>query len=223
MSNDCSNREAIVGPRKEIEKLYEDIKEAYKKSSEKYSPISVIRDLAGVSKEYNFRGNLIDIDIDYNVKNPKIDNEYAVIFMITETAWTPFPLVWDKILNVLAPNSKYCFVSEEPGCEVFIRYDPYDILGENDYYVDIDFTDFVTRREAVEKGKPNVYFYDHPVCMAMSEYDFLDYFGNAFNKKFDSVEDAFTMIENFKEYVIPDDVIMEIHEYEDYNPSTWIE
>jgi hypothetical protein len=222
MANICINREAIIGPKEEVENLYEDIKEAYNISGEKYRPISVIRDFAGVSENCYFRGDLDEIYIDYDVKIPEIDNDYAVIFMSTETAWSPFPFVWEKILNALAPNSKYYFISEEPGCELFIRYDPYDILGEKDFYVDIDFTDCVTRKEAVEKGKPNEYFYDHPVCMAMSEYDFLEYFGNAFNKKFDNVLDAFTMIENFKD-AIPDDVIMSIYNYEDYDPSEWIE
>jgi hypothetical protein len=57
----------------------------------------------------------------------------------TETAWTPMLEMWQMILKRHYPKIKIAFLAEEPGCEIYIKYDPDNVFFQFDnYYVEYD-------------------------------------------------------------------------------------
>jgi hypothetical protein len=77
------------------------------------------------------RGNVLFID-DVECR----DNE-STLYISTQTAWVPMVSMWTRVIETLNYESiRFTFRAEEPGCDLYVKYDPLgDFVGEK-YYVD---------------------------------------------------------------------------------------
>lgn len=65
-----------------------------------------------------------------------MSDEESIFCLDTETAWAPMALMWKEVIQKLGYTSVgFSFEAEEPGCELYQKYDPYGDFPE-DYYVD---------------------------------------------------------------------------------------
>lgn len=72
----------------------------------------------------------------------------ATFLLDTETAWCPMVLMWDEVIKAMGYKTVgFSYKAEEPGCEIYEVFDPYDDFLEK-YYIDI-FVD--TADESNEK------------------------------------------------------------------------
>lgn len=127
MPNWCYNQEVIIGPEDEIRPLYNDLS---KWTSEEYIENGFGTEWLGhivarginESREYeNYacRGKIIDL---FEPEKTDDDSEYKISFS-SETAWGPMPEMWHALLEKRAPNCRYYYYAEEPGCEIYCSND----------------------------------------------------------------------------------------------------
>ena len=127
MPNWCYNQEVIIGPEDEIRPLYNDLS---KWTSEEYIENGFGTEWLGnivarginESREYeNYacRGKIIDL---FEPEKTDDGSEYKISFS-SETAWAPMPGMWYALLKKRAPNCRYYYYAEEPGCEIYCSND----------------------------------------------------------------------------------------------------
>lgn len=61
----------------------------------------------------------------------------ATFLLDTETAWEPMTNMWSEVINSQGYKTiVFSYRAEEPGCEVYEIYDPYEYFSDK-YYIDI--------------------------------------------------------------------------------------
>lgn len=153
MPNWAYNNEVIYGPEKEIEELYEKLKEWTSKNQiengfgTKWIGNIVICAGFKAGSRYHYgkepdpneldcRGRIIN---DFDMM--KDEDGYAKITFSSETAWGEFSYTWDTILAKHAPHCKYYFMSEEYGMCIFVKRDYKDRFFPFDYIVSVFIID----------------------------------------------------------------------------------
>lgn len=64
-------------------------------------------------------------------------SDVATFNLDTETAWGPMCLMWSEVINAMGYTTVgFSYCAEEPGCEIYEIYDPYDDFLD-EYYIDI--------------------------------------------------------------------------------------
>ena len=107
----------------------------------------------------------------------------------TETAWCPMIKMWQAILDALNYKSvKIAFMSEEPGCELYSKYDPYDEFPDT-YFVDGYVEGEDCNNEIICKIIDTGYF--------DSEDTLVEYLQDLFKTKESNVEELIDQVENY--------------------------
>jgi hypothetical protein len=137
MPNWCFSDIMIHGSKNEIELLHDKIKEFTSHNADE-------NDFG-----LNWLGNIVlnagftTTDNDGNgfkcrgsMTTCQIENEEH-LHIQTETAWGPTSKMWLALIEKYAPNCKFHLLAEEPGCELYVKYE--DETDNVKYYDDIDY------------------------------------------------------------------------------------
>lgn len=136
MPNWCYNDEYIYGPTKRIEELYRKLDSWIKTPhGDKYWIGNIF-----INASFDLDKNDISCRcwllkwFEY-FDDEELDNVARVEFS-SESAWTPIYDSWDKFLKKYFPSCKYCFASEEPGNELYLKRDPLNVFSDREYIID---------------------------------------------------------------------------------------
>ena len=143
MPNWCYNCEKIVGPKKEIMLLFDNLE---KWTSKNFCDngfgtgwLGNIVGFAGLKRSdedaengYRCRGSVID---GFDIEDE--DDDDACISYTTETAWGPMPDMWYALLEKYAPHCNYYYSSEEPGMGVYYSNDVKHRFFDEEFFVDV--------------------------------------------------------------------------------------
>ena len=106
MANICTTNYVIEGEKKELDALYQTMKEQQENNLG-----CLVKALGKNPEEVECRGEWTDLDLQ--------DDTLRVTF---ETAWTPCYEV-TMLLKEAYPSIRIFYKSEEPGCEVYLKND----------------------------------------------------------------------------------------------------
>ena len=95
----------------------------------------------------------------------KIVDKYNDFYMYTFTAWTAKIGLFYKITKDFYPDIKIAFVSDEPGCEYYCKWDDEGLFWPEDYCLDICYPDAEGETEYGE---------DHEYSTLKDAYEWLD-------------------------------------------------
>lgn len=213
MANTCFNSEGIFGPKKEILELKTIIDSVIADPESDGSLLSILKKV-GIDKKYDYapRENINEPETKYY----DYDEEYGYIVFSSESAWTPYPIAWRDILKKIAPNCHYCFVSDESGCDLFMWYDPYGILGPHDYFIDFAVEDL----DVIEDEKIRKKIAQHnDTYEVITTSDLIDMLQDILDTNEKDVEKLIEMFEKFKVDNGLENEIMLITEFVEYTDS----
>lgn len=150
MANLCMTQFTFEGNKEEIRKLYDLILH----SSEDMSAYGYCTWLGSVliaaglpnPADDNYKGPECRGSVEYlseieDVGDPE-DNKTR-FELETETKWVPMGKMWQAIIEKLGLfGVHFAYLAEEPGCRIYQKYDPYELLDTNadewylDYYLE---------------------------------------------------------------------------------------
>jgi hypothetical protein len=106
MANICTTNYVIEGEKKELDTLYQTMKEQQENNLG-----CLVKALGKNPKEVECRGVWTDLEC--------VENTLRVTF---ETAWTPCYEV-TQLMKTIFPSLRIYYKAEEPGCEVYLKND----------------------------------------------------------------------------------------------------
>lgn len=113
------------------------------------------------------RGTLNDITEVTEYKGNPGSSEFCVY---TETAWVPMGKMWQVVIETLGLHSvQFAFVGEELGNEVYQKYDPHNLLLDEDeeWLLDMDVSDEPDLRERVSDDPNGVFYFSEDELRGM--------------------------------------------------------
>lgn len=136
MPNWCSNAMAVYGPKDDVVKFVQIVREGIVNAGE-YNQLYSTFLAAGFSKEE------IDALPDfsrgfYTEMHPEVetDSEGAYAKIYFESAWSPLCDSWDALLRRFFPTLRQVTIADECGCEVYVNTDAEGRFFPDRYNVD---------------------------------------------------------------------------------------
>lgn len=196
MANICSNVMAVYGPREDLDKFLQAVKEAMGHAQGR-----------GFAKEFFLRCGYTQDELDsiygFGPMDLCGDPQFfeaegdmpAHVKLWFDTRWSPVYESWEALLQRFFPTLKQVTLAEECGCELYVNTDAEGIFFDDLYYVDgeYDGNSFLDRDE-------------HTFPDAMSALDAInDWTGKDFKtldevrEFFDGLDDGYISINEFAE------------------------
>lgn len=159
-------------------------------------------DSANAERNLKCRGEILDFEY-HRYEN----SDEADLMIQTYTAWCPMIQMWNAILKKLNLNSvKFCVEAEEPGCEIYVIYNPdnLDYFDNEEIYVDTYLSEPSLCPRLIQEFNENRY---------MNEDEFLSMVSKAAERKITDFKEAVDYVESFNDKIGEDDFVY-VHRYE---------
>jgi len=157
----------------------------------------------------NYRGDIVDI----NKLNEK--DGYHYFSISTETAWMPMIKMWHLMLKKLYPGKDIhlAYQAEEPGLDIFMKYDEEGIFYDEDYYIEL----YIENLETVQQKYPHIKFNEDPDHYCTEKYA-IKYLQELLNTKENNMDVLFKMAEQFNKELqtLDEDSYLSVHCYACY-------
>ncbi len=136
MPNWCSNSMTVYGPKDDVVKFVQTVKDGIANAGE-YNQLYSTFLAAGFSK--GEMDALHDFSRGYYTEErPEVetDSDGAHVELHFESAWSPLCDSWDALLRRFFPTLKQVTIAEECGCEIYVNTDAEGRFYPERYYVD---------------------------------------------------------------------------------------
>lgn len=125
MANETDSQYVLIGPKKDIDTIYNELDKIDTESDNAYTLLSNLGMSEDKLEEFNLRCWFKDYD--------RIDN--IILSIDAGEAWTVTD--FKDALQELFPDIAIWFLVIEPGCDVFLSNDPNHIVFNGNYYLDV--------------------------------------------------------------------------------------